>query len=65
MDERLRFPKNKAMKLLIHTALFLLLIGSAGVSYDQVTDANGYVYVGEFKDISYLSIRGGEQLWRA
>ena len=62
MDERLGIPENKAMKLLISTFFTLLLLGFAGGSYGQVTDANRYVYVGEFQDMSYLSIRGGVQL---
>jgi hypothetical protein len=53
------------MKLLICTFFTLLLIGSAGGSSGQVTDANGYVYVDEFEEISYLSIRGRVKLWRA
>jgi hypothetical protein len=53
------------MKLLTSIFFILVLLGFAGGSYVQVTDANGNVYVGEFKDISYLSIRGGAQLWRA
>jgi len=53
------------MKLLISTFFTLVLLGFAGGSYGQITDANGYVYVDEFKDISYLSIRGEVQLWRA
>ena len=65
MDERLVIQQDKAMKLLISTFFTLVLLGFAGGSYGQVTDANGYVYVDEFKDISYLSIRGGAQLWRA
>jgi hypothetical protein len=57
--------ENKTMKLLICTFFTLLLIGSAGGSSGQVTDANGYVYVDEFEEISYLSIRGRVKLWRA
>jgi hypothetical protein len=62
VNGRLGFPENKAMKLLISKFFILLLLGFAGVSSGQVTDANRYVNVGEFKDISHLSIRGGIQL---
>jgi hypothetical protein len=62
---RLGISENKAMKLPISAFFILLLLGFAGSSYGQVTAANWYVYVGEFKDTSYLSIRGGIQLWRA
>ena len=41
------------MKLLTSIFFTPVLLGFAGGSYVQVTDANGNVYVGEFKDDEY------------